>query len=132
MENKIYDFPGGVCPACEHSPLKVEVGTNEYGATFIWVVCPKCGHREMPPQSKNTDNSTRNDKLQAKWSEKVKERFGNACFICGETTDLDAHHLISASQEPSLQTKLTNGIPLCRRCHKLVHNSTSKWPEKYK
>lgn len=133
-DNRIYDFPGGVCPACEHTPLNVEVSVNDCGGSFVWVVCqnPECGYREMIPQSKNTDASTRNSKLQSEWARRVKERFGNACYICGETEKLDAHHLISASDVPSLQTKLTNGIPLCRRCHRLVHENTNKWPEKYK
>ena len=131
-DKKTYDFPGGVCPACEHTPLNVEISTNDYGGTFVWFVCPSCGNKEMLPRSKNTESSTRNNKLQSEWARRVKERFGNACYICGETEGLDAHHLISASSEPKLQTKLTNGIPLCRRCHRLVHEKTNKWPEKYK
>lgn len=133
-EKRMYDFPGGVCPICEHTPLNVETSTNDNGETFVWFVCsnPECGHREMLPQSKNKDASTRSNKLQREWASRVKERVGNACFICGETQNVDAHHLISASRIPSLQTKVTNGIPLCRRCHKLVHDNTERWPEKYK
>ena len=48
-DKKTYDFPGGVCPACEHTPLNVEISTNDYGGTFVWFVCPSCGNKEMLP-----------------------------------------------------------------------------------
>lgn len=131
-DSKTYNFPGGTCPACEHTPLSVEVSTNEYGASFVWFVCPACGNREQLREIKNADNSSRNSKLQLEWARRVKDRDGGACVICGSTDGLDAHHLISASDYPQLQTRIGNGVTLCRRCHKLTHNYTHKWPEKYK
>lgn len=131
-ENKIYDFPGGVCPSCEHSPLNVSVSVNDYGTAFVSYCCPACGDSGMLPQTKNTGNDSRNRKLQQEWARRVKERDGYACVICGETDGIDAHHLISASKAPKWQGRIGNGVTLCRQCHKWVHDTTTKWPEKYK
>ena len=131
-EEKIYNFPGGVCPVCEHSPLDVRTYANEYNKLFVSYYCPECGRNEMLPLSKNTDKESRNSKCQIDWAKRVKERDRYACVICGETENIDAHHLIPVSAEPKLQGRIGNGITLCRRCHKLVHNKTMKWPEIYK
>ena len=51
------------------------------------------------------------------WSELVKERDGHKCVMCGETSYLNSHHLISRK---NLETAflLINGITLCScRCH---------------
>lgn len=131
-ESKSYEFPGGVCPACEHSPLIVRTTTNDYGTVFVSYYCPECGNNEMLPQAKNTGRETRSNKCQSEWARRVKERDGYACVICGETENIDAHHLVSASMVPQLQGRIGNGVTLCRRCHKLVHDKTTRWPEKYK
>ena len=129
MADEKYSFPGGVCPDCGHSPLEVRLITNEDCTwTNLKYVCPKCGSSEFLRKSK--EEIGRDSNLQS-WTHQVKARDGYACFICGETRNLDVHHLIPVVKQPSLQHKITNGITLCRRCHMLVHDGVP-WPEKYR
>ena len=131
--NELFDFPGGVCPSCEHSPLKVKVSVRENGSFYVKYYCLECGDNEFLPLSKNTDcTAGRNNKVQSEWARRVKERDGYACVICGSVNDLMAHHLISATDKPQWQDLLGNGITLCRRCHILLHDHTHPYPEKYK
>ena len=131
-KKELYDFPGGVCPSCEHYPLNVCVSTSDNETILISYYCPECGAEEWLAKTENVDTSQRNNSLQPGWKKKVLTRDGHACVICGETVNVDAHHLISASAVPGWQSKLSNGITLCRRCHKLLHDTTTKWPEKYR
>ena len=128
--NDIYSFPGGVCPDCEHSPLMVKLQANEQRTwmNVSWY-CPHCGNSSFLSKS---NESASHDSALTNWAKQVKARDENRCVLCGETRDLDAHHLISKSQEPRLQYKLDNGITLCRRCHRMVHDGTARWPEKYR
>lgn len=129
MANETYRFPGGVCPSCGHSPLKVEYVTSDNGQwhNLKWK-CSECGDSSFLP--KDEELNIRSDKRLVIWANKVKQRDG-CCVICGNTNDLDAHHLIPVAKRPELRFKMTNGITLCRRCHKLVHDGV-KWPEQYR
>lgn len=124
-----WEFPGGVCPVCGHSPLKVRVlihtDSNWYQPKWA---CDKCGNTKNLLKSKKVD--AKRDPHISNWATAVLDR-DRACVICGETRNLDAHHLIPVSKQPTLQFKLSNGITLCRRCHKLVHDGVL-WPEQYK
>lgn len=126
---ELYSFPGGVCPICGNTPLNVELlQSKESGWLNIRWKCPNCGEHEF--LRKVRDEGGRNANLSS-WAHQVKMRDNNACVICGDTRDLDAHHLIPVAKQPSLRFKLSNGITLCRRCHRLVHDGV-KWPEQYK
>ncbi len=123
-----YKFPGGVCPACEYSPLQVKVFLSDSGWSRAEYVCPNCGHSEGLAKTNPAQPMQRE---LSNWSRDVTGR-DKRCVICGETQGLDAHHILPKSKYPTLQTKLGNGITLCRRCHRLVHESYVPWPEKYK
>jgi len=51
------------------------------------------------------------------WSERVRERDGGKCVICGESKNVQTHHLIDRSVK-HLRHRLENGVTLCPRCHK--------------
>ena len=55
-----------------------------------------------------------------RWNNKVKERDGHICQICGEP-GTDAHHILCAGYFKDQYYKLDNGITLCRKCHVLAH-----------
>ena len=54
---------------------------------------------------------------QAAWSKAVRERDGNACFICGSTERLAAHHILPARTWPECKFDIENGITLCNKRH---------------
>lgn len=60
-----------------------------------------------------------NSKLQV-WAKSIKERDGK-CTSCGSLDDLHAHHIKPKSSHPELIYDLSNGIALCYRCHKKLH-----------
>ena len=64
-------------------------------------------------------------RLFKKWSEKVRERDGHACIMCGakpgtpECKKIDAHHYLQRSIKDSpLKFDLRDGGSLCPSCHK--------------
>ena len=73
-------------------------------------------------------------KLYDEWTEKVKERDGWVCQLCGaknhepgktgKPTVLNAHHIIARDnkQFPELRFDVENGITLCAGCHRFSRN----------
>ena len=75
-------------------------------------------------------------KEDREWADKVKDRDGRKCVICGETDRLNAHHKISFSEiiekfniktiEDARKCKIlwdiNNGITLCKSCHDKHHS----------
>jgi len=61
------------------------------------------------------------------WRSKVFERDNWTCQTCGarskagEPVYLEAHHIKGWSKYEKLRYELSNGITLCKSCHKLVH-----------
>ncbi len=52
------------------------------------------------------------------WADKVKERAGRKCEVCGKKKRLNAHHAESFSTNKALRYSLENGISACVTCHK--------------
>jgi len=59
------------------------------------------------------------DKLQV-WAYHVKK--GKRCNVCGSKKNLQAHHLYSKFYYPWLALLLSNGVPLCNKCHSGFHS----------
>ena len=57
------------------------------------------------------------------WREAVFARDNWTCQDCNKrgSIDLNAHHIKSFAEYPSLRTSISNGITLCEECHKLRH-----------
>ena len=55
------------------------------------------------------------------WTQLVKERDGFTCQKCGDTGDVQAHHIEPVALRPDLADDLDNGITLCTSCHREVH-----------
>ena len=58
-----------------------------------------------------------------RWKKAVLERDGYKCQHCGEENDLHVHHIKSFSKYPELRYEVSNGITLCKKCHKKEHKS---------
>lgn len=64
----------------------------------------------------------RNSKEYRAWRFAVLDRDQNMCVLCSKKSDLVAHHLNNYVQYVDLRTEISNGITLCRSCHKKFHN----------
>ena len=57
------------------------------------------------------------------WRRKVYARDRWTCQNCGDKTrNLVAHHLKSFRDFPEFRFEVSNGITLCRPCHKQIHS----------
>lgn len=51
----------------------------------------------------------------------LKERLGCVCANCGSTLDVEYHHVVPLRVGGT--NRLTNIVPLCYVCHKIVHDT---------
>ena len=64
--------------------------------------------------------------------EKVFERYGRQCVICGKTHNLQIHHLVYRKGRHAWEYDVDELIPLCKKCHNEVHKDKNhKFHEKY-
>lgn len=65
-----------------------------------------------------------------KWRKNVFERDNYTCQECGDNQggNLQAHHIKPFAYYPNVRYKLSNGVTLCKKCHK----QTFKWMGKPK
>lgn len=50
------------------------------------------------------------------------------CACCGGDKYLEAHHIFSYNSYPKLRDDVSNGVPLCKWCHKKLHSYYGKEP----
>jgi hypothetical protein len=65
----------------------------------------------------------------------VKQRDNNKCVQCGETRNLNVHHLTYDNRGYEYRTHETDLITLCEECHSAIHNikiKPSKKPKRIK
>jgi hypothetical protein len=55
------------------------------------------------------------------WQKSVFTRDYWTCQLCGSRKDIHAHHIKQFAFYPELRFELSNGITLCRSCHKKRH-----------
>ena len=55
------------------------------------------------------------------WAEKVKEKDGWKCVVCGSTERLQAHHVRPTFLYPENKNDIWNGVTLCKGCHQRQH-----------
>lgn len=59
------------------------------------------------------------------WSKIIKKIWGKNCNGCGSSNLVQSHHILHKAKHPHLTFDLTNGIPLCHKCHMEVHGWNS-------
>lgn len=88
------------------------------------------GKRSGSNNSNWRDDLTADERLtrrdmaaQAKWRVRVYERDGFACVCCGDGTggNLNAHHLEAHNSRRDLRWEVSNGVTLCKSCHRCFH-----------
>jgi len=67
----------------------------------------------------------------AKFRKEVRSRDGNKCQwpSCGSTKTLEIHHIRKWSDFPALRFDVSNGITLCRKCHRMVTGNEEIYSE---
>ena len=55
------------------------------------------------------------------WKNKVKRRDSYRCKLCNHKNHLEVHHIIPWSSSIRNRFKVSNGMTLCRQCHKHIH-----------
>ena len=69
----------------------------------------------------------RNTREYYSWRNSVYERDDYTCKICGKRGgELNAHHIKPFAKYKSLRNKLSNGVTLCKQCHKNLHSGVVK------
>lgn len=64
--------------------------------------------------------------------EEVFERYGKQCVECGNTNNLQVHHLVYRKNRHLWEYNVDEMIPLCKKCHEKVHKDKNhKFHEKY-
>lgn len=64
--------------------------------------------------------------------EEVFERYGKQCVECGNTNNLQVHHLVYRKNRHLWEYNVDEMIPLCKKCHEKVHKDKKhKFHEKY-
>lgn len=63
------------------------------------------------------------DKQYKDWRKAVYSRDNHTCQWpgCDQKTKLNAHHIKTWSEYPSLRYQISNGITLCKYHHKMIH-----------
>ena len=61
----------------------------------------------------------RNSKDYREWRKAVLQV--GECSMCSTNINLEAHHILSASEYPELRFELKNGDCICNECHKKEH-----------
>lgn len=64
----------------------------------------------------------RGSKFDLEWRAYCKKRDNYTCQCCGSRKNLEVHHINGYHKYPSLRTAKSNGVVLCRKCHKLYHS----------
>lgn len=116
----------------------------QYGKKDKIYSCEKCGRKRtseklkgMPkeycrgeknpnynPDLTDEDRADRRTNLQYKeWQYKVKEKANFTCDICGDNRggNLESHHLNAHSIYKEKRYDVSNGVCLCKHCHKEFH-----------
>lgn len=68
--------------------------------------------------------------LDRLWAKYIKKR-DKKCQMCGSTTRLTAHHIITRGHYKTRYNPL-NGICLCSKCHYLVHQNPAAYEDFFK
>lgn len=60
--------------------------------------------------------------LYKQWKSAVHGRDKYKCQVCGGKRNIEAHHIQKWADYPHLRFVVSNGITLCKKCHKKVAN----------
>ena len=128
-----------ICSCSCNPEVRKEVRSSHliYGATkscgcLNREIVSSLGKKRVGPLSYNwnpnkTDKERKQDRKYpeyTEWRKAVYERDNYACQKCGDSSggNLNAHHILGYADNKEERTLLSNGITLCKKCHKNYHH----------
>lgn len=101
--------------------------------------CPECGNNYIFNYVQNGPHiearcafcdcfiqfCSKKKNLRPKWAKEIKERDKYTCQRCGKLlvgNEAKAHHLLPVWFMPDREFDTSNGICLCKECHKQIHD----------
>ena len=72
-----------------------------------------------------------NDPTYKAWRTNVYKRDKFTCQMpnCGSKGRLNAQHIKKWADNPILRFNVNNGITLCHKCHKMIHNKEEQYEQ---
>lgn len=128
-----------VCLEC-YLPIDTDnINTNKHNIlqrsiigsrSLMLGVCQVCDIPLIAYIGKDIDNLVCNDCKEVisidkyrQWKNKVFKRDEFTCQVCNQVgAGIEAHHIKSWKNFPELRYKISNGITLCKECHKDTNN----------
>lgn len=123
------------CSYCE-KPFKRDIGsTRNKKNQYCSIRCKDIhtgilnrgkNHPRWNPKLSNEDRyNNRKYPEYLRWRDSVYKRDNFTCKCCNDNKggNLVAHHILNYSEHDKLRTALSNGITLCKNCHKAFHDS---------
>jgi len=114
-----HDYKGGL-PHCKVCGKQLSTYTSTH--------CISCkSYRLMGSNNPNYNPNLTEDERQnnrnniSPWRRKVKQRDEYICQCCGSTKNPQAHHIDCYSLFKEQRLDVDNGITLCKKCHKKIH-----------
>lgn len=111
-----------------------EIKTLSDKGRVVWAVIK----RDLEYQKKHSrawkypdddGKAIRNSTEYAEWRKNVFERDQYTCKACGRKGgEINAHHIKHFAKYPELRLELSNGVTLCKKCHRKVHRGDIKCP----
>lgn len=69
-----------------------------------------------------TDEIRRTRDMRA-WKERIAEKYGGRCAVCGSDWNVHIHHIVPIAFMPEYALTDNNGIALCAVCHNAAHGN---------
>jgi hypothetical protein len=83
---------------------------------------PCCGNiKQVEARKAHVSTAAPPRKGQTQWRNQVQQNEGFGCFVSGETSRVEVHHLFSVVGYPKLANNPRNGIVLDRSLHRKFH-----------
>lgn len=73
-------------------------------------------------EDRMTGVEIRKSRRYQSWRAKVFKRDSYCCILCGENNGIEAHHLDGFETHKEKRYLVSNGITLCKKCHKDFHS----------
>jgi len=90
-----------------------------------WFSRNKKGKNHWNWQGGITEKESRNILYDGykEWRKKVFKRDGYKCVVCGnnKSGELEAHHIKPVKTYKKLILNVSNGLTVCKRCHRKIH-----------